>query len=840
MKYIPKVAGGPQGLRKVYFCARNDDFQRYFQEIADDILAIQRCSIWYDDTPVPHDDAFWEDIREMNLVVMPVTSELLYADSESPREVFWYALKHNIPILPILQEHGLADAFNNQFCKLQCLDKYDPDPTALPYEQKLQKYLETVLVGDELARKIRDAFDSYVFLSYRKKDRKHAQKLMRLIHENDFCRDVAIWYDEFLVPGEDFNENIQKALEKSSLYVFTITPNVLEYVWWQDGTYRKNYVAQVEFPEAWKTNKDMILPVQMQPTDKAGLQEMFDGLLPACTDGTDPEALARALSEKLEHTSLRKNDSDPEHAYLIGLAYLSGVDMETDPKKALTLIGDSSNAGYCDATAKLVDMYYNGIGVARNVDTAIFWQKKLAAQLEQQFHAAPTAASFKKWFWSVITCCDFYEEQEQHREAKDLLLQMQNACVSAPQNNAYYLDVVYERMGDVMRAEKKDPEALNFYEESLKIRQAMGNESRQNIHNLAISYERMGSMCSRLHKLDDAIGYYVKKQELHQQLCEADRTIEDWSGLLFVAYQLANTYLKRAYTPESDKAEDLKQAVLNCLDAIQIGQQLTVGNKNRRVHQCLAAACSLMGELRAEIDDLSRAIARDLCAELPELEDPKTYAAQGLELAKENYESSWRSLEATQYLLSAHRRLGKIYEKTTKSMAFDVYQDRAGLSADMRKTIEEDAVLLEAAKAQFSKAQNLALAAYRNYGTVSAAGDLYQCHMDLCNVCLNLKNHLEKEKLRKQMHSKALSHCEEALKLAKELAKQTSGAGNQENVARAYMTLAVLEPKNKQMYMGDAITIYEKLVKQYPDVASYRKNLDGCRMYLKGEGIFVI
>ena len=840
LQYFTRGGESPQGLRSVYFCARNDDFRRYFTEISNDIVQIQRCSIWYSDVAIAHDEDFWADIEEMNLVVIPVTSELLYADSDDVMEVFHFAQKHNIPVLPLLQETGLEDAFNQKFGKLQCLNKYAQDSTAVPFEQKLQKYLETVLVGDELARKIRDAFDSYVFLSYRKKDRKHAQELMRRIHRNDFCRDIAIWYDEFLPIGEDFNKNIEKALENSSLYVFTVTPNIVEKVRWQDGVIRKNYVAQVEFPEAYKRNKDMILPVQMLPTDRTQLDETFDGLMPACTDGKDPLALSQALSEKLQNAPLRKHDNDPEHDYLIGLAYLTGLDMETDAAKALTLIKDSAATGYIDATEKLVDMYYNGIGVARNIEIAIFWQKKLMAQWEAQFCADKSAQSFRKWFWCSITCCDFYEEIEYYQQEKDLLMQIENICLHSPQEDAYYLDVVYERRGDTLRAQKKDPEALKAYEECLKIRLALGEGSYRNMRNLTIIYERMGSISSRLNRLDDAVDYYTNKQQLHQKLCQAEGTMEDWTGLMYACYQLANTYLKRAYSHECDKPEELKQAVLNCLKSIEIGQKLSVGNVDQRVTQCYMAAYALMGELCVEVSDLSRAIARDLRSELPALEEPKFYAMQGLALANKYYESSWHSLDATLNLLSVHRRLGKIYEKSTQSMAMDIYQDRRKLSPQMRKTMEVDAALLESAKTQFSKAQNLAQTAYRNFGAASAAGDLYQCYMDLCDVCLNLEYHYEKEKLRKQIHEKALDHCKEALKLARKLEAETSGTGNRENVARAYMMMAKLEPKNEKKHIQQAVNIYEKLVKQYPDVASYRNNLEGIKLYLRGEGILVV
>ena len=60
--------------------------------------------------------------------------------------------------------------------------------------------------------KIRAAFDAYIFLSYRKKDRAYAQELMHLIHKNRFCKDIAIWYDEFLTPGESFRANVEKMM----------------------------------------------------------------------------------------------------------------------------------------------------------------------------------------------------------------------------------------------------------------------------------------------------------------------------------------------------------------------------------------------------------------------------------------------------------------------------------------------------------------------------------------------------------------------------------------------------------------------------------------------------
>ena len=100
----------------------------------------------------------------------------------------------------------------DKFGELQYLDPYAHDATAISYEEKLKKFLESVLISNEMAERIRKAFDAYIFLSYRKKDRKYANQLMRLIHSNPECRDIAIWFDEFLTPGESFKDSIDKIL----------------------------------------------------------------------------------------------------------------------------------------------------------------------------------------------------------------------------------------------------------------------------------------------------------------------------------------------------------------------------------------------------------------------------------------------------------------------------------------------------------------------------------------------------------------------------------------------------------------------------------------------------
>lgn len=208
-QYKTKGMASPQGKRRVYFTCHPDDFERFFEKISAELLKISDCAVWYNT-----DDEYEDidtDLGQMNLFVVPITTKLLTKPCRTIQLDVPFAIKNHIPILPLMQEGGLDELFSRYFGDLQYLDPNARDESAISYDEKLKKFLNSVLIGDELAEKVRAAFDAYIFMSYRKKDRKYANELMRLIHKNDFCRDIAIWYDEYLVPGENFNQAITDA-----------------------------------------------------------------------------------------------------------------------------------------------------------------------------------------------------------------------------------------------------------------------------------------------------------------------------------------------------------------------------------------------------------------------------------------------------------------------------------------------------------------------------------------------------------------------------------------------------------------------------------------------------
>ena len=385
--------GDPRGKPKVYFSCHPADREAYFEVLTDEVLAHATCAIWYDTEPEADYDReeLLGILGDMQLMVFGVTQRFLFQPNRAREVELPFALEKHIPVLPILVEPGLEWDFNKICAEVQLVNRNVADPTATPYEDVLDTFLKSVLIGDELAAKVRDAFDAYVFLSYRKKDRSHAQRLMRLIHENEQFRDIAIWYDEYLVPGEDFNGAIRDAFNKSGLFALAVTPHLLE---------AGNYVQEIEYPLAQdrkKKQQDMeIVPVEMYEEDtedqRTNMEELKKGYkeIPPVRDEHNRPVLNSALLEALHSISIKENDGSSTHQFFIGLAYLCGIDVEVNYERALNLIEsaaqDPENPCY-EATDKLVDMYMTGEGVKRDLREALKWQETLTEQLRAAYAA---------------------------------------------------------------------------------------------------------------------------------------------------------------------------------------------------------------------------------------------------------------------------------------------------------------------------------------------------------------------------------------------------------------------------------------------------------------------
>ena len=377
MKYKTKGNGRPNGKRRVYFTCHPEDFSRSFSKITEDILRTHDVAIYYTDPDDPEDNPATDmDLEQMNLFVIPVSFKLLSEPDSLTHKDFVFAQEHKIPVLPIMLESGtnrndiLYSLYKKYFGILEYLLPFSDDPTRVSYEDRLKKYLESVLVDDEMAQHVRDAFDAYVFLSYRKKDRQYANTLMRLIHDNPLCRDIAIWYDEYLVPGEEYSAAIEEAMNKSEMFTLLVTPHLLE----MDKNGKPNYVEAHEYPNACKANKD-ILPVEMEKTDRTELADHYPGISECVIPSSDDEFYDQFL-RSVGRIARSENDDDPVHNFLIGLAYLEGIDVEVNRKRGADLITSAAESGLPEAMEKLSNMYIEGYAVDRDIPSGLAWLEK--------------------------------------------------------------------------------------------------------------------------------------------------------------------------------------------------------------------------------------------------------------------------------------------------------------------------------------------------------------------------------------------------------------------------------------------------------------------------------
>ena len=409
----------PKGKPRVYISIHPDDCERYLDMVTNDILAIHNCAIWYETDFIGefNSENLLSDLMQMQLIVVPVTTKLLTVPSRAIDIEIPFAIEHHIPLLPLMMEDELDEIYKEVFGNVQYLKKHESDTTALPYSQKLSRFLSIVLPSEETITKIQSAFDAYIFLSYRKKDRLHAQELMRLIHKNEVCRGIAIWYDEFLVPGEDFNDTIDAAINKCLLFALAVTPNLINEI---------NYVMTKEYPAAQQRQKS-ILPAEVISTDRKVLSEKFKNI-PHVVDAYDELQMLNGLAPILNKLALHTQKNTPEHTYFIGLAYLMGIDVEVDYAYAEKAIRQAAECGLSEAMTKLVSMYATGEGVKYNLEEAIYWQKRLCESQKPRFLQGDSSEENDiKYVRNVQKLTDLYLSAEHIEEAKQASVSMNEA-----------------------------------------------------------------------------------------------------------------------------------------------------------------------------------------------------------------------------------------------------------------------------------------------------------------------------------------------------------------------------------------------------------------------------
>lgn len=545
LSYKTRGNTSPRGKSRVYFSYHPED-ALYFEHTADLILSKLDCAVYYYDygkNGEPDKAALAPLLEEMQLFVIPVTAKLLNRESLALSFELPFALEHRIPVLPLLQSGDLAEQFNLKCGNLQYLDEFSEDKTAISFSEKLDRFLYAALISPETIEKIQAAFDAYVFLSYRKKDREYAQKLMRLIHRHPALRDVAIWYDEFLTAGEPFDCSIEEALKKSDVFALLVTPNLIN---------EKNYVADIEFPTAKEAGKE-ILAAESVPVDYRKLREIFVGI-PECVDAADERLIPKELLHKLRRLAVERNNT-PEHNFLIGLAYLNGIDLERNADLALEMITGAADGGLPEASEKLADMYYSGVGVKRNIESAVLWQKKYTEHLKKEFEKSASTSTVRNLFLARLDLARYYAEASMTDDAEAAYLEnLELVREAAEQEPEEFTELWLAACGNIG----------SFYFEQGRFAAAeehMRKAAKKAVlyaQNGAVSYLGIAASCCHnlaqlyitLSRLPEAEKCILKASELEKRLSSRENAPND-AGAAESDILLGGIYLEQNRLPEA-------------------------------------------------------------------------------------------------------------------------------------------------------------------------------------------------------------------------------------------------------------------------------------------------
>lgn len=573
LSFITKDGVNPKNRAKIFFCSHPDDQAIWLDAVSNDVFNIGSYTVFYDEDPKVEDSSFYSDLDEIGLCIVLVTRRFLTDDSYAKNNIFTHFKKNNTPIMPILIEQGIDSLFEEEMGDLHYIYRGKGGPSLTPYMEKLKKYLSLIFVGDDMVKRIQAAFDAYVFLSYRKTDRQYAKRLMSMIHDIDFCRDVAIWYDEFLTPGESFNDNIAEAISECNMFAMAVTPNIVA---------KGNYVVEKEYPMAKKAEK-AIFPVEFLPTDERELKNSFEEI-PSCISCGDDQCFAETLRRILSGIATRTSDTSPMHNFLIGLAYLDGIDVEVNCERGLRLINSAAECGLPEAIEKLVNMYCVGQYVEKNYDTAISWQKRLVSICEGKYiieddkvnnDAAP------EYIRALLRMGEIYTDQMRYKDALPYVKKARsvaNDLSLAGKDKDVYDSILSDcslRLSEIYNTLKRDGLAMACILESfiyIKFPENYEEESedRQAFFRKLISYVLL---------LDDGDALFEKKEKIEQ----ASKTLTDFAEGLYNATGL-----------EYDLEQYLKCLILSATKYNKLGKK----DESNRI-------CERILELLSRYDDES-------------------------------------------------------------------------------------------------------------------------------------------------------------------------------------------------------------------------------------------
>lgn len=495
--------------QKIYLSAHSKDY-RYIEIITDDILKQVDCVVTYIEphTQLEHID----DLNDMSILVFVVSQKFLCENNYARDFELKYALENNIPVLPILIEEIEYQLYIQFFMNAQYIVRESLDTTERLYEHKLKETIIEYIGSASLKEKIKHECTSQIFISYRKKDRQYANKLMENIHSIPELRDTIFWYDEYIITGKDFEKEIQNELNEADFMILLVTQNILE---------NKNYILETEYPYAKNKNKK-IIPIEMKSTDHELVHKHYPKL-DHIIDGNN----LQYLKDVLLPVQKKKNRNNPSHLYLMGLANYYGIYMLRNQKKGIELLEQSAQKNNYKACMKLVKYYRNGL---QNQKTSHFTTQETINEVENILRQSEElkdngahgifihkndfikAAFYQEKIIKIIY--DRYKKNKTFENALVICLQLLNL---------HYIYINYDEEKNRKVLLQMEKEIICFHKKYPAYKDYFSHELKRVYSKLEESYEYYGEM--------DLANYYQQKSASIKVVENIDEKVHRLMGL---------------------------------------------------------------------------------------------------------------------------------------------------------------------------------------------------------------------------------------------------------------------------------------------------------------------
>lgn len=584
MNFAPHTRGNTPIKNKpqvfLFVAPEDGEARDELMELLLDMTFGANLCVWTDDA-LPRGEAL-EALGHMSLFVMAVTQRLAGEETEAAAQAVRFCYEKKIPLLPVyyISPSGSTEPAGSFYrAASAAVGRHDgrleldgPRQAASDFREQFSRKLHTLVMSDAVLEEVQNrAFEKQIFLSYRKKDREQALKVMKAIHDLPSCEALAIWFDDFLIAGQDFNEEIFKQLQASDAFALTVTDNLTE----ADRRGRKNYVQREEWPRAAQSKAaEKRILVEAEAADHDRLAEDMDPPVTNTVPVWDTEALRDAIlrASLLDQSS---GTPTPRQKFLLGMAYLSGIRVEKDPERALRLLTEAANAGSADAALQLGFMHLARVGVERDNDAALRWKETAFSLAEKQFMAGDASAlelAHQAAFGSDGLVLMYYAT-DHPESARDICRRMRAMLLRAPDSPQL----------SVRLAETWLEESNIHFEKPAALSQEMLAERRKCVetgigilnellvlddegkYQLAGGYGELGSIAQRQNHREEAEKQYMRGKGILEALVERTGNIVYRRSLAGFWNALGNLYKNGM---EWDKAREAFAEGLSLSEAV--------------------------------------------------------------------------------------------------------------------------------------------------------------------------------------------------------------------------------------------------------------------------------